>query len=281
MSKTKIIKFYQFEPQPSMQNNGLTPMSTIDVLKSVFPNCNSYDITYDNDKYIVDILEIGNNYVFGKCAKENPLLYTNFYQTRDKITMETFPYSSDSLDRQLEVYTFFYIDCEQHRMAAIQHKNITKIHKILSEAIWTLSKNNLNVFIEPERIKNIKKTAKKIKRNKKLSITFAPNTKSKYNIDSLSDALGGINYESFSIDIKLSQSNNDNAIDRVFEKFENDKESFTDLKLIGKNDSGIEETIDFIETLFTQSANFDITEDTVYNYDIIKNKLVEFLKLKQ
>lgn len=281
MSITKIIKFYQFEPQPSMQNNGLTPMSTIDILKSVFSKSNNYNITYDKDKYILDILEIGDSYVFGKCAKENPLLYTNFYQTRDKITMETFPYSSDSLERQLEVYTFFYINCEQKRMAAIQHKNITKIHKILSDAIWTLSKNNLIVFIEPERIKNIKKTAKKIKKNKKLSITFAPNAKSKYNIDSLSNALGGINYDSFSIDIKLSQSNNETAIDRIFEKFESDKDSFSGLKLIGKNDSGIEETIDFIETLFTHSTNFDITEDTIRNYDIIKDKLAEFLKLEQ
>ncbi len=281
MSITKTIKFYQFEPQPSLKNNGLTPMGTIDILKSVFPDCNNYDIIYENNKYIIDILEIGHNYIFGKCAKENPLQYTNFYQTRDKITMETFPYSSDSLDQQLEVYTFFYIDCEQNRMAAIQHKNITKIHKILSEGIWVLSQNTLAVFIEPERIKNIRKTAKKIKKNKKLSITFAPNAKSKYNIDSLSESLGGINYDSYSIDIKLSPSNNETAIDRVFEKFENDKESFAGLKLTGKNDSGIEETIDFIETLYTQSTNFDITEDIIYNYDIIKNKLAEFLNLKQ
>ncbi len=32
MSISKIIKFYQFEPQPSMLNNGLTETKTIDLI---------------------------------------------------------------------------------------------------------------------------------------------------------------------------------------------------------------------------------------------------------
>lgn len=281
MSVTKVIKFYQFEPQPSFANNGIVPMHTIDVLKKVFPKCDSYDIDYDKDKYIVDILEIGEDFVFGKCAKENDLGYTSFLQTRDKHTNKTQPYSSASPDTQLEVYTFFYIDCTQNRMSAIQHKSITKIHNVLSEGIWALSGNTLKVFIAPERLKNVMHTAKKIKRNKKLSVSFAPNAASKYNIRNLSDSLGGICYDSFSIEIKLSPENSDSAIDKVYENFQNDKESFNSLKLIGKTDSGFEETIDFIETLFTHCTDFDVTEDTINNYDIIRNKLSNSLSIKQ
>lgn len=269
MSVTKVIKFYQFEPLPSLKNNGIVLMSTIDLLKKVFPTCSSYNVKCDKDKYIIDILEIGYDFVFGKCAKVNDLPFSNFYQMRNKHTNTAEPFSSFSPDKQLEVYTFFYINCTQNRMSAIQHKNITKIQNVLSEGILELSGNTVNFFVAPEHIKNVKQTAKKIRKNKKLSISFAPNASSKYNIDNLSKSLGGIPYDSFSVEIKLSQANTDSDIDKIYETFQNDKESFNSLKLIGKTDSGFEETIDFIETLFTHCTDFNISEDTVNNYDII------------
>lgn len=51
--------------------------------------------------------------------------------------------------------------------------------------------------------------------------------------------------------------------------------------MIGKNDSGLEETVDFIETLFTHSASFDITEDIIKNSEIIKSELAKSLYLQQ
>lgn len=36
MSVSKIIKFYTFEPQPSMYNNGIYPISTLDLVKNPF-----------------------------------------------------------------------------------------------------------------------------------------------------------------------------------------------------------------------------------------------------
>lgn len=36
MSVSKVIKFYQFEPQPSLYNNGLVPEPTINLLKKFF-----------------------------------------------------------------------------------------------------------------------------------------------------------------------------------------------------------------------------------------------------
>lgn len=280
MNVTKIIKFYQFEPLPSLFNNGLSTIRTIDLLKNVFPKCASYDISFDKDKYIIDIIEIGEDFIFGTCAKENELGYTNFYQMRDKHTNKTKPYSSVSPDTQLEVYTFFYIDCTQNRMAVIQHKSIAQIHSVLSKGIWSLSGNRLKVFIAPERLKDVKQTIKNIKRNKKLAISFAPNAISKYNINELSESLGGISYDSFSIEIKLSQTKTD-TVEKVYDVYENDKESFKSIKLIGKTDSGFDETIDFVETLFTHCDNFDITEDTVSNYDTIKSKLSSSLHIKQ
>lgn len=164
-SITKIIKFYQFRQQPCLSNNGIVPKSTIDLLKTIFSANSSYNVTYDKETYTIDILDIENNYIFGKCAKENELRIGNFLQTRNKHTNETEPYSSVSPDTQLEVYTFFLIDGTNNRMSAIQHKSITKLGQILSTGIWQLSSNTLEFFIAPERIKNIKKTAKKITKN--------------------------------------------------------------------------------------------------------------------
>lgn len=283
MGVTKVIKFYWFKPIPSLANNGITPMPMKDILKTVFPKSKSYDIIYDKDKYIIDIIEMTDNFLFGKCAKEHELRFTNLYQTRDKHTGEAFPYSSASPDTQLEVYTYFYIDYAQERMAAIQHKNITKIHNILSEGVWELSNNTLKVFVAPERIKNIKKAAKKLKKNKRLSVAFAPNAISKYNINTLANCLGNINYDAFSVDIKLAQTSDESTIDEIYDNYEKDKDNnfFTGFKLIGKNDSGLEETVDFIETLFTHSASFDITEDIIKNSEIIKSELAKSLYLQQ
>lgn len=280
-SVTKVIKFYQFETQPSLSNNGITPMTTSEVLKAVFSIDGSYSVNYDKEIYTIDILDMTENYVFGKCAKENELPITTFLQTRNKHTNKTEPYSSISPDTQLEVYTFFFIDCCQNRMSALQHKSITKIQYILSAAVWQLSQNQLKVFCAPERINDIRHTMKKIKRNKKLSISFAPNAMSKYNIDPLSNELGGIKYDSFSVELKLSQTATNEDINRIYDSFQNDKGSFNSLKLIGKTDTGIEETIDFIETLFTHSSNFEITEDIVRNYDIIRQTLSQALSVEQ
>ena len=83
-------------------------MSTNEVLQAVFAIGESYNVNFEKETYTLDILDINENYVFGKCAKENELSITTFFQTRNKHTNETEPYSSISPDTQLEVYTFFF-----------------------------------------------------------------------------------------------------------------------------------------------------------------------------
>lgn len=148
MSVNKIIKFYTFEPQPSMYelSNGNHYLKIIDMLSKVFPSAGTYNFIFDKDNYFIDIHEKGTNYIFGKCAKESELKYTNFYQTRNTSTNTTTPYTSVEPGSQLEVYTYFYIDCENNRMAVILHKNISKIHTILSEYIYIKSQNMINIY---------------------------------------------------------------------------------------------------------------------------------------
>lgn len=277
MSVSKKIKFYVFDPQPSMWNNGLNPKSTIDCLNMIIKEKESYIFKYDNEDYTIDIIQVGNDYVFGAISRENELQYTNFYQLRNKETGKAIPYTSHSAETQLEVYTFFYIDCNYNRMAVLQHKNINHIHNILSEWIWNLSENRLEFFCAPEKIKNVHDATRKLKYNKTLSIAFAPN-ESKFNIDNLMIALGDIQYDSYSIKVKLSPDNKDSTIDKLYTIIKDNGSIFKETKLSGKNEYGLEETIDFIETQFTQGVIFDITDDMIQNAEIIKDKLLTALK---
>ncbi len=278
MSVSKIIKFYKFEPQPSMYNNGFKTRKTIDLVKIVFPNCDTYSFEYENENYTIDIIEIGAEFIFGTCAKQSELKYTNFIQKRDKQTNRAEPYTSIDPNTQLEVYTYFYIDCLQNRMAAIQHKNIGKLYCILSDFIYNKSGQQLIIFIAPEKISDIKKAAKQLRRTMKIQLSYAPG-KSKDNIKSLAVALGDLKYDSYSIEIKLMQDNKDSLIDRLAELSQNEKDNFNGIKLIGKNEYGLEETINFIETIYSKNTPFDITDDFILNTNKIKEKLAQSLTL--
>ena len=277
MSIQKIIKFYTFEPQPSMLtlNNGSITLNNIELLKKVFTAVDSYNFQYEKENYTIDILEIGANFIFGTCSKESDLKYTNFYQMRNTQTNATKPYTSVEPGQQLEVYTYFYIDCSSNRMTAIQHKNISKIHLILSEFICNKSGNMINFYIAPERIPDVRRAAKKLQRTKSLELSFAKG-RSKENIESLAKSLGDIEYDSYAVTFKLSQKN-DKVIDKLFHLSTTDRDNINGIKLTGKNEYGLDETINFIENVYTRNTPFDLSDDIVTNIEYIKNKLSEAL----
>lgn len=276
MSVSKIIKFYTFEPQPSMYNNGIYPISTLDLVKKSFPSCNTYRHEYEKEKYNIDILEIGINYIFGTCSKQSELKYTNFLQKRNKQTNETEPYTSIDPNTQLEAYTYFYIDCTKNRMSAIQHKNISKLHCILQDCIYAKSGNMVKFFIAPEKIRDVSHAAKQLKNMCKLQLSFAPE-QSKDNIQLVAMSLGDFKYESYSVEFKLKQGSNNKLIDKLVEISTQERDNYNAIHLIGKNEYGLEETINFLETIYTKNTPFDITEDAVKNTSIIKKKLSEAL----
>lgn len=221
-------------------------------------------------------MEIGINYIFGTCSKQSELKYTNFLQKRNKQTNETEPYTSIDPNTQLEAYTYFYIDCTKNRMSAIQHKNISKIHCILQDCIYAKSGNMVKIFIAPEKIRDVSRAAKQLKNMCKLQLSFAPE-QSKDNIQSVAVSLGDFKYESYSVEFKLKQGSNNKLIDKLVEISTQERDTYNAIHLIGKNEYGLEETINFLETIYTKNTPFDITEDAVKNTSIIKNKLSEAL----
>ena len=275
MSVHKVIKFYVCEPQPSMLMLSQNIKTNIEILKTVFPYCGAYTFMYEKERYAIDIIEIGKTFIFGTCAKENELKYTNFYQTRNTDTNITTPYTSIESGQQLEVYTYFYIECTKNRMVAIQHKNIAKIHCILSSFICEKSQNMVNYYIAPERFSDIKLAAKMLKRSKAIELSFAKG-KGKDNIEPLSRALGDLKYDSYTVTFKTTQ-NDDTIINKLYDLSVSERENMNTIKLVGKNEFGLDETINFIETQYTKNIPFELTEDFATNTDYIKNKLSQCL----
>lgn len=275
MSIQKIIKFHAFEPQPSMLMLEQANITNIELLKRVFTSIGSYNFPYEGENYTIDIKEIGVNFIFGTCAKENELKYTSFLQMRDTETNTATPYTSVEPGRQLEVYTYFYIDCSRNRMSAIQHKSISKIHLILSDFIYSASGNMVRFFIAPEKIPDIRKATQNLKRTKILDLSFAKG-KSKEYIEPLTKSLGDLKYDSYSITMKLSQKD-DKLTDKLLHLISIDKDSYNGIKLTGKNEYGLDETINFLEMFYTKNTPFELTDDVAINTEYIKAKLSESL----
>lgn len=276
MSVNKLVKFYVFEPQPSMYNNGLSERSTISLLQMVLSNGCTYKFPFENENYTLDIIEMGTTFVFGSCAKEREISKTSFLQIRDKETNQTEPYSLSDPEKQLEVYTYFYIDCNRNRMVAIQHKNISRIHSILQDFIFSQSRNMLKIFIAPEKIADIRKATKSLNRSNRLRIAYAPG-KSKCEVKPLLKAFGDFEFDSYSVEIKLSSVPNDENINRIINLSENEKENFDNILLYGKNEFGLEEAINFFESVHAKNYPFEITEDSATNVQYIKQKLSEII----
>lgn len=274
MSVNKLIKFYQFEAQPSFLNN-FGSRTTIDILCEFLKPKNTYTVNYEDETYFIDIIHIKGSIVFGACSRENAVKVTNFWQIRNTETFERTPYTSDMLDSHLETYTYFLIDTKKNRMAAIMQKSISSLHNILVEFIYKESNNMFQIYIAPEKIKDVKKAAKNLKQSNWLKLQFAKG-RSKENIASLVETLGDFEYEYYSVNIKLSQKDN-SFIDRVFSVSHDKKDDFASIQLIGKNEYGLDETINFIESVYTKNMPFELTEDSATNIDYIEQRLIDAL----
>ncbi len=274
MSVNKLIKFYQFQAQPSFLNN-FGSRTTFDILCDFLKSNSTYTINYENETYCIDIIDIKNSIIFGICSRENAVKMASFWQVRNNETLERTPYTSDMSDSHLETYTYFLIDTNKNRMATIMQKSISSLHNILIEFICKESNNMLQIYIAPEKIKDVKKAAKNLKQSNWLKLQFAKGC-SKENIAPLVETLGDFEYESYSVNIKLSQKD-DSFIDRLFSVSRDKKDDFTSVQLIGKNEYGLEETINFIESVYTKNVPFELTEDSATNINYIKQKLIDAL----
>ena len=82
----------------------------------------------------------------------------------------------------------------------------------------------------------------------------------------------------FKIKIKLEEKHNPNLIERMVAiKNNSTREDIPLLKLYGKNELGVDETLNFIESVYTKTVPLELTDSTVTNIEYIKKELERFL----
>lgn len=282
MSVHKIIKFYVLEPMPCFTANGLNSENlnntTHIIFKSAFPQMDFYDMEFEKRKLFFDIKEYDDRKMFGTCSTDETIRPTNFVQKRNKRTNEATPYTTIGNEEQLEAYTFFYIDFIHNRMAVIANKKISKIHEAISQFIWDKSNHLSQITILPEMIDDIKSEANKLVNPSWIELEVGKQGCID-DIPSLKTALGAdFRAKRYKLKIRLEETHNPNLIDRLITLKNKSKiDDVSTLKLIGKNELGIDETINFIEAVYTKAVPLELTDNTATNIEYIKNCLEEFL----
>lgn len=282
MSVNKLIKFYILKPEPCLNN---TPFfkNTSDsvcyqIFKSAFPEENFYPINIDKRTLYFDIKTYSKNHMFGTCSVKEALKATSFIQQRNKETLQAKPFTELNDENQLEAYTFFYVDFVHNRMAAIANKKIPQIHNVLMKTIWENSHNLSQINIHPELIQDVKKEAEKLVNPSWLEMEFAT-PPSAADIPKMCHLLDDPVFKStrYRVKIKIEKANK-GFIEKIMQvKNSIEENHISMLKLVGKNELGLDETFNFIESLYVKTVPLVLTDDTVKNIEYIEEILKKYL----
>ena len=282
MSVNKLIKFYTLEPEACL-NSIHFAQNTDDSIcyqtfKSAFPQEDFYSIEIDKKNLFFDIKTYSKNHIFGTCSVKETFRATNFIQERNKATLQAKPFTELNGESQLESYTFFYIDFTHNRMAAIANKKIPKIHNVLMQTIWEKSNNLSKITIMPELIQDVEKEAQKLIDPSWLEIEFAT-PPSANDIPKMSSLLDTKSFEGkrYQIRIRIEKADKTLISKLMHLKSKKDEDHLSMLKLIGKNELGLDETFNFIESLYAKTVPLELTDDTVANIKYIENILKKYL----
>jgi hypothetical protein len=161
-------------------------------------------------------------------------------------------------------------------MAVIINKKIPKINSAISQLIWEKSERTASVNLLPERIKDMKSELKRFSLLKELELEF-PNAPSLDNIPNLKKTITGeCDIEKFKINLKLS-STKSSLISRLVDYKDTNLDNLTSLKLLAKNELGLDETINFFEAIHSKTVPVTLNEDTVQNLEYIHTLLKNLL----
>lgn len=284
MSVNKIIKFYYLEPEPCLTANGIymqdISKATFVIFQSAFPQKDFYSIYSNNKNFFFDIISYDNKKMFATCSIDETIKATSFVQKRDKTTKKTSPFTTSNVNEQLESYTFFYIDFINNRMAVIANKKIPKIHDVLCQFIWEKSGNKSRITIKPEMISNIEEEANKLINPSWLELDFGRS--GAIGIPPLKEVLGKeFSAKQYQLRIRIEETKNKKGLIKklIGLKDSAKTDDLSSLKLVGKNELGLDETLNFFEAVYSKTVPLELTDNTVTNLSYIEQCLKEFLNL--
>lgn len=286
MSVEKTIKFYSIKLNPSILYYGNNIDSHIySIFNLAFNNgADYYQFNYDKKQLFFDIINFDKEHLFGTCSVPNDIKPTSMIQKRDNKTKEPEPFTSLNNEFNLEAYSFFYIDFTNNRMAVITNRKIPRINEILCSFINKNANpdNITELSILPERIENLSKAVENLKSKDALELEFFNrNGKNALDIKALSSTLKSeFTASKYVLTIKLEETTTSFIPSLLKWKNKVDKNSTSKIKLKGKNEFGLDETIDLFETLYTKTIPLELSDDSIKNKSYIENQLKHFLYRK-
>ena len=271
----KTIKFYEIIPQPTISYYGDNiDDKTYAMFKTVFPEINYYKLELNNSDILMEILEYTDKYLFAKCSKVEGSNSTNMLQVRNTNTNEAKPLNLNAAE-QLETYTFLYIDFKNNIMAVLSNKKISKINEYISTYIHKTAKSNIEIFIPPLKIRNIRQELKKYNKISALKIKYAPDLENSSELCKLKDVFNGIaKIKNAKIRISLQECNNvETLIDRICDKFFKKEDNWEKFELVAQNDIGLDEVINFYESIYIRKVPIKINELDLEHFSLIRDRL--------
>lgn len=271
----KIIKFYHINPLPCLSANKTTDEENLREIFFTFLNDdnskNTYKFTKDKKNYTFDIIEKTNDYIFATCCKSEDFNNELFFQKRNLTDNTTEPYKQNP-DEEFERFTYFVIDFKKNKLAAIYNKSITELSKLLPELLNTYERDNLPIEISPIIIDNPKEFLK----NKFVEELTFFGDKFDNMIVPLSDVLknNSCDVSKFNLTISIKKQDK-NFIQDIF-NFSKEKQKKIIIK--AKNEYGLTDTIDLLETILTKRVPINISKEEVFNKETVKSILISEIK---
>lgn len=281
----KTIKFYDIIPGLTLEYYGENiEQKTYSMFKAVFPDMNYYELTLNDSKILMDILEYTDEYMFFKCSKIEDSSSISFMQLRNKDTSETEPLSFVS--KQLETFTFVYIDFKLNKMAVLSNKKISKINEYIS-VYMNQSKSMVKISIIPLKISNLKEELKRYNRISGLQIKYIPlleNNPELLPLKEVFDELARIKDAKIKISIQDCYNFN-TLIDRLYQKFHKKEKNWEKFEVIAKNEDGLDEVINFYEAIYTRNVPIQMDEKDLEQFhwirDRLKNEIIKIIENKK
>ena len=274
MGVNKLIKFYIIEAIPSIKFADINIDENLyEFFKCGFKNVEDfYKIIFEKKELFFDIKEMNKTFLFGTCSTAEEIKATSMILSRDLKTNQAKPYTLDSEDR-LEAYTFFYIDFKSHRMATIANKKISKVNEAICRLIDVYSKSTARVSIYLEKDTDVKRTIEKLSVINNIEIEFK-SEKNPAEIDNVFKTMkSDFNVDKYKLKLKISKTS-PFFIERLMDIKKSASESkLSKLNVFGKNDLGVDEVINLIETICAKTVPLELTDDTVKNTEKVKEKL--------
>ncbi len=274
-SISKVIKFYKIIPQPTLKYcSDDINSKTNEMFKIAFPDVDNYSLESEDSKILMEIIEYTDEYIFAKCSKEENMSTTKLLQVRDKGTNKTKPLHFQAT-QQLETYTFIYIDFTQNILAVLGNKKISKINEHISSYIYSKAFPQVHIEIPALKINDIEKALKSYNKFTALNIKYVPDLTKSSEISKLADVLeGNVEIKNAKLKISFKECGNTEKFvnklltkiskrDRVWEKFE----------IVAKNDYGLDEVINFYESIYIRNVLIQINEQDLEHFYWIRDKL--------